>query len=529
MFHKIAIFIANTFLVGSALASVVTVQLNTPPANSPKISPYIYGLGTYMGEDHNMENTWSLRPTYFRFGGNMAEVFNWKIDSWNTGSDWYFRNFKYRKNEMIDTFMADNKSQKVASAIVVPSMGWVAKDGISGSFPVSAYGKQADARDGFGNGISLDGKSKIKALPERAYIKITPDWISNWVQHLRYRFGNMPHYYIIGNEPMLWHETHRDLHPDPATYDEVFTKYIATATAVRLADPSAVIIGPALWGWLPMQQSAFDERGPWNGYHKFADREKHENKPFMQWFLESVVKEEKKQGTQLLDVVDVHYYPNNEKIRTLPESASESRAARIAATRSLWDTTYVDDSWINERIYLIPRLKQLAAKIKPSLRVAIGEYNFGAEMDISGGIAQAETLGIFAKEGLWSANYWTVPPPNSVAAQAFKLFRNYDGKGSSFGSQLMKESSFLEESYSIFTAYEPKTQIFTVILINKSQSETKNFAIKGPSKSRRLNQVRTFQYDSSHLTIPEKSTVHYNGNFQINIPPLSFALVEVNP
>jgi hypothetical protein len=276
-----------------------------------------------------------------------------------------------------------------------------------------------------------------------------------------------------------------------------------------------------------MQQSAFDERGPWNGYHKFADREKHQNKPFLQWFLEEIVKEEEKRGTQLIDVVDVHYYPNNEKLRTLPESTSESRAARIAATRSLWDTSYVDDSWIKERIFLIPRLKQMIAMIKPSLRVAIGEYNFGAENDISGGIAQAETLGIFAKEGLWSANYWTIPSPKSAAAQAFKLYRNYDGHGSSFGSALVKESSFIRDDHSVFTAYNTDLNCFTVILINKSQSDVKNFFFKVSPKNRGTQQVRTFKIDSNHLDKLSESKINHIGNFQINMPTLSFSLVEV--
>ena len=527
MFHRILFFLVTICLPGAALAATISVELARPTTDSPKISPYIYGLGTYMGEAHDVENTWSLRPTCFRFGGNMAEVFNWKIDSWNTGSDWFFRNFKHNKRSIIDTFMAENVARNVASAIVVPSMGWVAKDGESGSFPVSAYGKQVDARDGFGNGISIERKSRITALPERAYIKITPDWVSTWVQHLKSRFGNTPHYYIIGNEPMLWHETHRDVHPAPATYDEVLAKYIATASAVRHADPAAIIIGPALWGWLPTQQSAFDERGPWNGYRKFADREQHQNKPFLQWFLEAVVKEEEKRGTQLLDVVDVHYYPNNEKLRTFPESTSESRGARIAATRSLWDSTYMDDSWIKERIFLIPRLKQLIARIKPSLRVAIGEYNFGADNDISGGIAQAETLGIFAKEGLWSANYWTIPARNSATALAFKLFRNYDGNGSSFGSTLVSDASFIRDDHSVFTSYNTDLNYFTIILINKSQSDSKTFFFKVNPKKQVKQTVRTFQIDSNQLGKLSERKMNFLGNFKITIPPLSVSLVEV--
>ena len=230
---------------------------------------------------------------------------------------------------------------------------------------------------------------------------------------------------------------------------------------------------------------------------------------------------------QLLDVVDVHYYPNNEKLRTFPESTSESRGARIAATRSLWDSTYMDDSWIKERIFLIPRLKQLIARIKPSLRVAIGEYNFGADNDISGGIAQAETLGIFAKEGLWSANYWTIPARNSATALAFKLFRNYDGNGSSFGSTLGSDASFIRDDHSVFTSYNTDLNYFTIILINKSQSDSKTFFFKVNPKKQVKQTVRTFQIDSNQLVKLSERKMNFLGNFKITIPPLSVSLVEV--
>ena len=65
------------------------------------------------------------------------------------------------------------------------------------------------------------------------------------------------------------------------------------------------------------------------------------------------------------------------------------------------------------------------------------EYNFGAGDHISGGLAQADVLGIFGREGLYLGNYWGDGPGNgklpSYIKSAFRLFRNYDGKGGTFG------------------------------------------------------------------------------------------------
>ena len=38
---------------------------------------------------------------------------------------------------------------------------------------------------------------------------------------------------------------------------------------------------------------------------------------------------------------------------------------RLASTCSLWDGIYVDESWIGQAVYLIPRMKQLIAENYP--------------------------------------------------------------------------------------------------------------------------------------------------------------------
>jgi hypothetical protein len=119
-------------------------------------------------------------------------------------------------------------------------------------------------------------------------------------------------------------------------------------------------------------------------------------------------------------------------IGTDGKTDSATAALRIRTTRSLWDPNYVDESWINERMRVIPLLRDWIAQYHPGLGISIGEWNFGAESHMSGGLATAETLGRFGTEGVTSAYYWTSPADRSPAFWAFRAFRNFDGEGGRF-------------------------------------------------------------------------------------------------
>jgi hypothetical protein len=68
----------------------------------------------------------------------------------------------------------------------------------------------------------------------------------------------------------------------------------------------------------------------------------------------------------------------------------------------------------------------------PGRGLSIGEWSFGAETHMSGGLAVAEALGRFGQQGITSAFYWLCPEAGTPAFHAFRAFRNFDGKGSSF-------------------------------------------------------------------------------------------------
>ncbi len=393
-----------------------------------KISPYIYGVS--YGDD-----TWhTLGAPVRRWGGNPSTRYNWESSFVNKGQDWFFENhadIPYTK------YLTDNAANQALTALTVPMLGWVAKDGESYSFPVSAFGPQSKTdpwHPDAGNGVGPDGKNISPGPPARTSVEAPPEWVKRWVSTIRAsdaKNGKRSIYeYILDNEPMIWNATHRDVHPDPLGYDELLDRTIRYGTAVREADPEGLIAGPAEWGWSNYFYSAKDLAGV--GIH--TDRLAHGNVPLQEWYLRKLSEHEHETGTRLLDIFDLHYYPqaNNVYGGGTGGSDTETQLLRLRSTRSLWDPTYVDESWIKDTIRLLPRMKEWVDKNYPGRGISVGEWNFGGDKDITGALATAEVLGRFAQFGVTSAYYWTAPTQGSSSSFAFLAYRNFDGRGGRF-------------------------------------------------------------------------------------------------
>ena len=73
-----------------------------------------------------------------------------------------------------------------------------------------------------GNGVRTNGTQHHRQRPERSPTSPNSPAIEQaWIQHLIDTFGNSQNggvqYYTLGNEPGLWHHTHRDIHPNGNT------------------------------------------------------------------------------------------------------------------------------------------------------------------------------------------------------------------------------------------------------------------------------------------------------------------------
>ncbi|OGQ84833.1 MAG: hypothetical protein A2289_11100 [Deltaproteobacteria bacterium RIFOXYA12_FULL_58_15] len=500
------------------------------------INPGIYGIAYSPRTATRDTHVWSLRPGGRRWGGNPTSRFNWRLgNAWNTSSDWYFMNVNYTGNASFHwrDFLQENVRRKVPTVLTVPIIGWVAKDTSSYSYPVSVFGPQASVEPGNpdrGNGMTTRDEKIAAGDPTRTSVVMSPADIGEWVREIREldkregaRHVSM---YVLDNEPELWNSTHRDVHPDPVGYDELLRRTIEYGTAIRKADPQAVIAGPAAWGWPAYFYSAKDQAA---GFREKPDRRAHGDVPLLAWYLRNLRAHEKRTGVRILDVLDVHFYPQARGVFTNGGGGVDTATAalRIRSTRALWDPDYLDESWIRDNIRLLPRLAELIDENYPGLEIMIGEYAFDAEKHISGALALAEALGRFGQaEKMAGAYYWTYPSADSHAFHAFRAFRDYDGAGARFLDQSIPTTA--GEGVSLFASRDGSGKMVLIALNLTTQSAVDASIDMGSCGNPLIRRIYRLTEQNGHIeALPSSVATTEAGRLSVSLPPYSLTVLEL--
>jgi len=464
--------LTRTSASDSGLAAVASlVNVDSEGMGTP-INPLIYGVAF---ADANTLR--ALGATVDRWGGNTATSYNWVTQSWNASRDWEFRN-KAAPNA--DDFVSGALAGSATPVLTIPTIGFVARDGSNatrstgvpagGGAAVSAGSAAIAGYDPAANRFATSVQSYAhKTAPFVDPPAAHPDAVyqDEWVHHLVTRFGagaTGVRYFAMDNEPDIWSSTHTDVHPVRMGYDDMVRNFQEYSAAVKAVDPTALVLGPDLCCWTSLFYSDLD-RGSDNFYTQ-ADRNAHGGEAFLPWWLGQIARLDRARGVRTLDLLDVHYYPQGEAIFS-DAADPKTQALRIRAVRSLWDANYLDESWIGTDVRLIPRLRQWIAAGYPGTGLAITEYNFGGEKDASGAVAQAEVLGIFGREGVDLATYWTHPAVDSPVGAAFRIYRNFDGKGGSFGDRSLPAMSDAPNVRAFSSRHSDGGEIDTVV-VNES-------------------------------------------------------------
>ncbi len=460
----------------AATNATITIQVDAA-ADRHSINPLIYGVA--FASSNQLKD---LNVPLNRSGGNSTTRYNWKTNASNHASDWYFESLEESGSGpggTVDEFIADSKNGGAQAAITVPIIGWVANLGPNSqrlsSFSIAKYGPQTgndwqwfpDAGDG---ADASTGNDITNNDPTDANLSVGTNFQAGWVQHLTNRWGsaagNGVRYYIMDNEWSLWHSTHRDVHPIGATMDEVLGKFCDYAALVKGMDSNALVFGPEEWGWSGYLYSGYDQQyGSEHNWSSFPDRAAHGNQDYMPWLLNQIHQRSVTANKRLLDVFTLHFYPQGGE--TDNDQSTATQQLRNRSTRGLWDTNYVNESWIGSVVKLIPRMKQWVATNYPGTMIGITEYNWGAENYPNGATAQADVLGIFGREGLDLATRWTTPDTGTPAYNAIKIFRNYDGNKSVFGDLNVRATVPNPDNLSAFASVRSNDGKLTVLVINK--------------------------------------------------------------
>ncbi len=524
------------------------------------ISPYIYGMNFFSGS--SLTNPVTLD----RLGGNRWTGYNWETNASNAGADWYHHSDNYLVGGASNTppGQAVRPALQAAAAndralvVTVPMAGYVSADA-NGTVDETQTAPSARWREVAAKKSSIYPGAELSLAPNKTDGYVFTDEFVHWVESTRQ--GDQTVFYSLDNEPGLWGEplplgwqsgdppggtvvqpsdggrTHPLIHPYAPTFAEMKAKTIAHASAIKDVNPDAVVFGGVAYGWnefTTLQDAPDRQHLP---AHPGGDRtgELH----YFEWLLSEVAKEEAAQGRTLMDVLDLHWYPEAQGGGTRITGNNNSAAvvaARVQAPRSLWDPTYVETSWISQwstwvgspgnpgPVTLLPRVQRDIDDFKPGTKIALTEYNYGGTNHISGAIAQADALGIFGQEGVFAATFWSLhgDSQSQFVSGAFKMYLDYDGEGGHFGDTFVEAATDSIAKSAVYASIdEGHPDCMVLVAINRTATpQTTSLMV---THDRRFDLAEVYQLTSASPT-PLRATdisIDLVNAFQYTMPAYS--------
>ena len=530
-----ALAAAVTVLHAQNAAVTITVDAG---ANRRAVNPAIYGVAyatTAQLQD--------LNAPLHRYGGNNTSRYNWELNADNRGADWYFESIAESSatpGQRGDDFVLNSRAGGAVPMVTVPIIEYVAKLGANrsklASFDSRVYGAQDDcdwqwfpqACNGMIGGQAVFGNNPLDANVLNS-TTLQAAWVSHFVQ----RFGRAADgglkYYILDNEYSIWHSTHRDVWPTGARMEQVRDAMTAYSGAIKNVDPTALVAGPEEWGWSGYIFSGYDQQyGSLNGWSFLPDRAAHGGMDYLPWLLQELKTRSDIDHRRVIDLFTVHYYPQGGEFWPQDDVSTAMQLRRNRSTRSLWDPAYTDETWINDKVQLIPRLRNwVSTYYYPDTPVGITEYNWGAEGHINGATAQADIYGIFGREGLDIGARWTTPAATTPTYKAMKMYRNYDGNRSTFGDTSVRAASTANtDNLSVFASERSGDGALTVMVISKvlsgSTPVTMNLANFAPAAA-----AQVWQLTGSNNIARLADVAVSGGGFVTSVPAQSVTLFVV--
>jgi mannan endo-1,4-beta-mannosidase len=300
--------------------------------------------------------------------------YNWDTNASNAGDEWFhpcgLRLSNGQANQpraaAVSGMIQSAASAGRAAVITVPMAGFVAADG-AGTVDETQIAPSSRWREVVAKKSTIYPGSPLSTNPNKTDNYVFTDEFVNWAETTKQPQQQL--WYSLDNEPGLWGEalpagwqsgvepnpccnpangvnpspegrTHPTIHPYAPTFNEMRNKTIAHASAIKDVNPNTMVFGGVGYGWNEFTTLQNAPGAVTNPSHPGGDQtgELHYN----EWLLQQVRNEEIVQGRKLMDVLDLHWYPEAQGggVRiTGSETTTAVVNARVQAPRSLWDPT----------------------------------------------------------------------------------------------------------------------------------------------------------------------------------------------
>ncbi len=491
-----------------------------PPSSPVAVSPYVYGLNGFGVS--GQATKWGV----LRQGGDAFTDWNWTNNFSSAGADYCWNQNPQAGGSTVAGAIVGNtdsiptdQAKGIATIVTVPVLDFVAAPVVNNPWGGNPSGPQCPGTPTCGSdGLAVNtGNVPFACLDatcngSSAFVAnhpvktgplcgtgacnldtTGPVYQDEFVSYLKtsYGSGGAPVFLMLDNEPNYWGSTHPEVYPtapnpqsagnggcqtSTVSFSEVVSRDITYAQRIKQIWPQTKIFAPVVAqdGLL----YAHDYSGAVAG-------------EFLDYYLAQLAAASGDAGVPLLDVLDVHYYNSN----------ASTPAQCMQSPRMFWDPSYTDLSaaatdavdfgwagvngdfdthWYPRQV--IPRLlRKIAAAYPagPAPGLSFSEYNSGCELQLEGAVAEADLLGIFGREGVYSATAWPLKCPSGGSCSgtgnfllgAYDLYRNYDGASATVGDLAVSASTSDDRNTSVYAfAHSGNASQLEFVAVNKETS-----------------------------------------------------------
>lgn len=531
-----ALFLALNFLMINR-NSAQTIQVNVDAAAAKKIiSPYIFGKNNNLSDNPSAPTKtadWKLmREAGLRFmreyGGNNGTKYNWRLKL-SSHPDWYnniyAHNWDYAAKTLQDSMPAAQGMwgfQLIGKAAATNSANFD-----DWAYNGSAWWSGVTQNLAGGGVVNSAGGSKAQKEgdPNQYLVNWNADSTTALLDHWFGSKGlgydkNKFHYWTMDNEPEIWSGTHDDIMPAQLSAEAFMQSYFTVAKKARAKYPDIKLVGPipaSEWQWYSWNNSKITLNG--------------KSYVWLEYFIKRIAEEQAASGIRLLDVVDIHSYPNENKDEDI-----------VQLHRIYFDTTYVypgangvkttsPSGWDNSinKEFIFERCNRWLNQymgVNHGVSFAVSEYGFTHNNANVTAVSYASVLGTFAQHNVeyFTPWYW-----HNGMWEVLHLFSRYAKTNS------IKSISSDEQTVSAYSSLNTGTDSMTIMLVNRALTATKNVnvqltnytAANGSYSYKQLKQLPATETFESHTkNALQAATVNLSSNsFVIDLPALSVTAV----
>lgn len=536
-------FMAATFLLASQgmIAQDVTVSVDAS-AEKKGVSPYLYGRNDNLSDDPSKPVSASeiqmIKDAGVRFmrefGGNNGTKYNWK-KKLTSHPDWYNNIYSHDWDYTAETMQANFPG--VQGMWSFQLIGFAAET-IDNNFNDWSYNKSAwweGVNQNLAGGGTVNEAGGTVAAAEGDTDLYLQEWTADSsVAILDHWFGSdgigldksTIRYWSMDNEPEIWSGTHDDIMPDQIDAEAFMQRYFELAKKARAKFPDIKLCGPVVaneWQWYNWNNTTVEYNG--------------QKYPWLEYFIMRCSEEQTDSGIRLLDVVDLHFYPN------ISDDAKLLQAHRIFFDKNY---SYPDangikmtgaNGWDNSltKEYIFERCNEWLDKYMGAghnVGLGLTEYGtpYGYENVMVNALNYASLIETFAENDVevftpffWKTGMWEV----------LHLYSNYSHQ------TCVKSVSDNEDKVSAFTTVTASEDSMTVILINRSKTESLSTNISIENFTLTNGNYRTLQlaglpasetFKSHSENALQSSTANLTDQLlSVDLPPLSVTAVVLAP